>query len=291
LAICLIIFSVFSFAQTPRQISGANIAGKLVRYVNFPSKFAESRNVDVWLPADYSKNKKYAVLYMHDGQDLFNPKDAIGGVEWSVDETLQRLMNEKSVRDTIVVGIWSTAHRVIEYAPDKPYEITIRKNIKPSKLITPPEGYSDKYLKFIVFELKPFIDKTYSTKPDADNTFMMGSSMGALMSLYAVSEYPEIFGGAGCLSTQFPLGKGNMLGYMKKFLPKPNTHKIYFDYGTESLDAQYEPYQKQADRIMKKKGYKQNKNWITRKFPGEGHSESSWRKRVDIPLTFLLKAN
>lgn len=291
LIVCLIIFSVIASAQTPREISGASITGKIVRYVNFPSKFAESRNVDVWLPADYSKNKKYAVLYMHDGQNLFNPKDSVSGVEWNVDETLQRLIGEKAVRETIVVGIWSTAHRVIEYAPDKPYDSIIRKNIKPSKLITPPDGYSDKYLKFIVYELKTFIDKNYSTKADAANTFIMGSSMGGLMSLYAISEYPNIFGGAGCVSTQFPLGDGIMLDYMKKFLPSPKTHKIYFDYGTESLDAQYEPFQKRADEIMKKKGYKQNKNWLTRKFPGEGHDETAWRKRVDIPLTFLLRIN
>jgi predicted alpha/beta superfamily hydrolase len=115
--------------------------------------------------------------------------------------------------------------------------------------------------------------------------------MGGLMALYAISEYPDVFGGAGCVSTQFPLGDGVILGYMKKFLPAPKTHKIYFDYGTESLDAQYEPFQKQADLIMKKKGYKQDKNWVTRKFPGEGHNESSWRKRIDIPLTFLLKTD
>ena len=183
LAICFFAFSVLSFAQTPKQISGAGVAGKIFRYVNFPSKFAETRNVDVWLPADYSKDKKYAVLYMHDGQNLFNPKDAFGGVDWGVDETLEKLTAEKLVRDAIVVGIWNTAHRVIEYAPDKPYEVKIRKNIKASKLITPPEGYSDKYLKFIVFELKPFIDKKYSTKPDADDTFIMCSSMGGLMAL------------------------------------------------------------------------------------------------------------
>ncbi|MGI9056579.1 MAG: hypothetical protein ACR2F2_12350 [Pyrinomonadaceae bacterium] len=62
----------------------------------------------------------------------------------------------------------------------------------------------------------------------------------------------------------------------------------YFDYGMETLDATYEPFQKQADKIMKKKGYKQGRNWLTRKFEGEEHSEKSWRKRVDIPLEFLL---
>ena len=112
--------------------------------------------------------------------------------------------------------------------------------------------------------------------------------MGGLMSLYAISQYPEIFGGAACLSTHFPLGDGVMIEYMKTNLPAPKTHKIYFDYGTETLDAEYEPFQKQADALMKKKKYKSGVNWMTKKFSGEEHSEKSWRKRVDIPLVFLL---
>ena len=152
----------------------------------------------------------------------------------------------------------------------------------------PQKAESDEYLKFIVTELKPFIDANYATAANLSNTFIIGSSMGGLISLYAASEYPEVFGGAGCVSTHFPLGEGVILEYMKKHLPSPKNHKIYFDYGTETLDAQYEPYQTEADKIMKKKGYKKDKNWITRKFPGEEHSEKSWRKRVDVPITFFL---
>ena len=147
---------------------------------------------------------------------------------------------------------------------------------------------SDKYLKFIVTELKPFIDSTYRTKTDRENTFIMGSSMGALMSLYAIGEYPEIFGAAACLSPQYPLGEGVILNYMEKYLPSPKKHKIYFDYGTKGLDAKYEPYQTKADALMKKRGYKKGKNWMTRKFVGDDHSEKSWGGRVEIPLIFLL---
>ena len=282
-------FSLSLFAQTPKQISGKDIVGKVYRYEKFASKFVEARNIDVWLPDNYSKNKKYAVLYMHDGQNLFNPKESYIGVDWNIDETLQNLIFQGKVRDSIVVGIWNTPKRVIEYSPQKAFDMENRRNIKNSTLAAPQKAESDDYLKFIVTELKPFIDKNYSTKPDRENTFIMGSSMGGLISLYAISEYPNIFGGAGCVSTHFPLGEGVMLGYMKEFLPSPKTHKIYFDYGTETLDATYEPFQKKADAIMKKKGYKQEKNWITRKFEGEEHSERSWRKRVNIPLEFLLR--
>ncbi len=277
------------FARTPQKITGEGITNGFYRYQKFASKLVEPRSVDVWLPAGYTKNKKYAVLYMHDGQNLFNPKESPGEVDWNVDETLQRLISEGKARDTIVVGIWNTARRIIEYAPQKAFDLENRKNIKKSSLAVPQKAESDVYLRFIVTELKPFIDKNYSTKTERADTFIMGSSMGALMSLYAISEYPNIFGGAGCVSTHFPLGEGVILGYMEKFLPSPKTHKIYFDYGTETLDAGYEPYQKKADAIMKDKGYKQGKNWITRKFAGAEHSEKSWRERVDVPLEFLLR--
>ena len=287
-AVLLILAALPFIASAQKAVKIGNVTGAVYRYKTFSSRYVEARNVDVWLPAGYSKNKKYAVVYMHDGQNLFNPNESSGGVDWGVDETMTRLIAEDKIEEAIVVGIWNTPKRVIEYAPQKAYDIVNRKNIKNSSLATPQKAESEDYLKFIVTELKPFIDANYSIKTDRINTFIMGSSMGGLISLYAASEYPQIFGGAGCLSTHFPLGDGVMLEYMKKHLPAPKTHKIYFDYGTLTLDAQYEPYQKSADKIMKRKGYRQGVNWITRKFEGEEHSEKSWRKRVDIPITFFL---
>ena len=287
--ICLFVVPAICFSQVPKRISGEGVSGSLFRYENFKSGFVSARNVDVWLPAGYSERKKYAVLYMHDGQNLFNPKESFGGVDWNIDETLQQLISDGKARETIVVGIWNTPQRVAEYSPQKAFDLVNRKGIKTSVLAKNQEGLSDKYLKFLVTELKPFIDKNYSTKTDRDSTFIMGSSMGGLISLYAVSEYPQIFGGAGCVSTHFPLGEGVMLGYMKKNLPSPETHRLYFDYGTETLDAAYEPFQKKADSILKKRGYKSGRNWITRKFEGDEHSEKSWRARVSVPLEFLLK--
>jgi enterochelin esterase-like enzyme len=156
---------------------------------------------------------------------------------------------------------------------------------------------SDNYLKFLVQELKPLIDSTYSTYKDRQHTFIAGSSMGGLISLYAICEYPQVFGAAACLSTHWP-GLFTMednpipqafFNYMKKQLPNPITHKLYFDYGDQTLDALYPPLQQQADKIVKAKGYTK-KNWITKYFPGESHSEAAWKKRLHIPLEFLLKS-
>lgn len=291
LLICLTLFSVSLFAQNkPKDVSGKFITNTIYRYKDFDSKFVGigRRIVDVWLPAGYSKNKKYAVLYMNDGQNLFNPKDAPEKVEWGIDETLQRLIAEGKVRDTIVVGIWYSANRLKEFSPEKAFDYVNKRDAALHKYRMPPGSGSDNYLAFIVEELKPFIDKNYSTLTDRENTFVMGSSMGGLMSLYAVIEYPNIFGGAACLSTHFSLGDGVMVDYMEQNLPAPKEHKIYFDYGTRGLDAEYEKYMIRADKAMIKKGYKKNENWKSIQFQGADHTETSWGGRVDFPLLFLL---
>ena len=143
-------------------------------------------------------------------------------------------------------------------------------------------------MKFLVEELKPFIDGQYNTLPDPANTFVMGSSMGGLISLYAISEYPHVFGGAGCISTHWPIGDMSLVDEMAHRLPDPASHRLYFDFGTETLDRPYEPFQRQMDDHLRQARYIEGQNWVTRKFEGAEHSERSWRKRVEIPLSFLL---
>ena len=254
-------------------------------YPAFQSKYIPARDVKVMLPPDYDAKKSYPVIYMHDGQMLFDSTRSWNKQEWGVDETVDRLIKAQKIRPVIVVGISHTSNRSLEYMPNKPQEEL--------KMLERPDKFkgqilSDEYLKFLVEELKPFIDKTYSTQTDRDNTFILGSSMGGLISCYAISEYPDVFGGAACLSTHWPAIDGVFLKYVEKNLPDPQTHKIYFDYGTKTLDSLYEPYQLIADRMMKERGYKQNENWITRKFEGAQHDENAWRDRLHIPLEFLL---
>lgn len=117
----------------------------------------------------------------------------------------------------------------------------------------------------------------------------MGSSMGGLASCYALTQYPEIFGGGGCISTHFPLGDGFLVDYYGAELPKAGTHKIYFDFGTETLDAGYEPFQRKMDQQLEQKlGYQFGEDYLTLKFEGHEHSETAWKKRVELPLRFLL---
>jgi pimeloyl-ACP methyl ester carboxylesterase len=163
---------------------------------------------------------------------------------------------------------------------------------------------SDGYLKFIVRELKPRIDRSYKVRTDRANTAIMGSSMGALISLYAINEYPGVFAGAGMVSTHWPLflpSEGKKLTeleyeavssaferYLAPALPSPATHRLYFDHGSETLDAFYARYQARIDRVVERRGYRRGANWMSRNYPGQAHNEISWASRIEVPLRFLL---
>lgn len=277
-----LVFVLFAFLA---KLQGQNQDICLIhKYVDFKSENVSSRTIEVLLPPNYDAKKKYPVLYMHDGQMLFDADITWNKKEWGVDEVVTDLIRKDKIKPVIVVGIWY-GNRYSEYMPAKPKAIldTIPKVEKYNQDIR-----SDEYLKFIVEELKPFIDSRYSTLKDAKNTFVLGSSMGGLISCYAISEYPKVFGGAACMSTHWPALEGVFLNYVAENLPNPKSHKIYFDFGTETLDSLYQPYQEKVDMMMQKRGYQKGKNWMTKKFEGHEHDENAWRKRLHIPLEFLL---
>ena len=276
------------------------VTGTLRQHERFPSDHVAPRNVNVWLPPSYEKDPKarYPVLYMHDGQNLHDPKTSFLGIDWGVDEAMTELIRAGKVREAIVVGVWNTPKRVQEYLPakmilsrkpGKEREAVFRELAKGGVKLDEKGLLSDRYLKFLVEELKPFIDKTYRTKTGRADTFVMGSSAGALISLYAVCEYPDVFGGAGCVSTHWPIGDGLMIEYARDRLPDPKTHRLYFDFGTKTLDEGYEPYQKKMDAALLASGYTKGRNWVTRKFDGAEHSERAWRARVHVPLEFFFQ--
>lgn len=294
-------FCVNLYGQLPKVS-----AGNIVRIDSFQSKYITARNIDVWLPDGYNTNKKYAILYMQDGQMLFDSNITWNKQEWMVDETINRLIDAKKIKDCIVVGIWNGGKtRHIDYFPQKPFEtlnaveqdcIYSAKRPNHQSVFNNQKIQSDNYLKFLVTELKPRIDSQFSTQKSYQNTFIAGSSMGGLISIYAICQYPKIFGGAACLSTHwtgiFTLENNPIpnafLQYLQAHLPNSNNHKIYFDYGTVSLDSLYPAIQKKVDLIMVSKGFKV-KNWRTKEFVGENHSEKAWQKRLHIPIEFLLK--
>lgn len=287
--------------QSQVQVS----SGRVERLENFPSKLVTPRNIDIWLPSDYNSNTKYKVLYMHDGQMLFDSTTTWNKQEWGVDEHITQLMKDSVIQPTIVVGIWNAGNeRHADYFPQYPfeqleksyqdslYQINRSENVK----LFAKEVQSDNYLKFITTELKPYIDAHYSTKVEPEHTAIMGSSMGGLISIYALCEYPQTFGKAGCLSTHWPGAfdpnderiPNAFIQYIQNYLPCQMNHTIYFDYGTETIDAWYEKYQLKVDNLLQEAGFTE-KSWMTKKFEGADHSEKAWNARLSIPLSFLLK--
>lgn len=282
-------------------------SGKIIKIDNFKSKYVRPRNVEIWLPAEYAANpkQKFPVLYMHDGQNVFNPETAMGKVPWKAGETAQKLINKKTIQPVIIVAAWCTDARYYEYFPEKAAAYLTDEDRQQmeetaSKMgVAKNEFLADEYLKFMVEELKPFIDNNYRTLSDAPNTSVCGSSMGGLISFYAMCEYPDVFGQAACLSTHWPILFDNknmapsdaVRGYFKEHLPSPENHRIYFDYGTATLDELYELHQKKMDEIVAAAGYICGKSWVTQKFEGATHTESAWQDRFDVILKFFYTTN
>ena len=286
--------------ETPPVVT----TGRIERLNDIASRHIDARPVDVWLPSDYTASKRYAVLYMQDGQNLFDASQTWNKTSWNVHEALSELMKKGAVLDTIVVGIPNNGkYRYSEYYPEK-YLAFLPDDVRDDYVRRAQWGRTlgDAYLRYIVEELKPVIDKTYSTHGGPARTFLMGSSMGGMISLYALCEYPQVFGGVASLSSHW-VGRPSAWGvpdqlqndvmplaaltYLRTKLPKPGSHRMYMDHGTAGLDAIYAKHQIEVDGLGKVLGYTVS-NWQSRVFEGTGHSEPDWAARVDIPLTFLL---
>ncbi len=280
-------------------------SGTLERIEGFRSQHVTPRHIDIWLPEGYADGKEFPVLYMHDGQNLYDAEGTWNNQAWDIDDVASRLFSTDSIREFIVVGIWNGGKtRHPDYFPQKPFEqmsqegrdtvtAQLRRASHAGRVFAPQ---SDSYLKFIVEELKPFIEDRYSVQTGRDNAFIAGASMGGMISLYALCEYPELFGGAACLSTHW-VGTFDTLNnpfpdayleYLGRRLPAPEDgHRVYFDCGDQTLDAMYPTIQRRVDSLMRSKGYDET-NWMTLCFPGEDHSERAWNKRLHLPLEFLF---
>ncbi len=280
-------------AETPTVSSG-----KLDVIKQFKSDYIEERTFYVWLPDSFDADNDTSVLYMHDGQMLFDDSITWNRQEWGVDEVAGKLIAEGKLKHFIVVGIENAGPslRGPEYFPQNAVRYIKDKEILAKDTYIGTELRANDYLKFLIHELKPYLAKQYGVQTTKDYSFLAGSSMGGLISMYAISEHPDEFAAAACLSTHWPgtVPAENsesitqaFLDYMADNLPNPDNHRLYFDYGTETLDSLYPPLQKRADEIIRAMGYT-SENWVTKEFQGAAHDEISWRARLDAPLLFLL---
>lgn len=294
--VMILLLAALAWCMRPPQNKIPTVSGgTLERYPQFESQFIPARDVAVWLPTGYQMGDSCDVLYMHDGQMLFDPTTTWNRKEWQVDEVMDSLIQAGLIRPCIVVAIWNTDDRLNEYSPDKSWQCIAEEQLKN---VDAPHLKGDAYLKFIVKELKPFIDEHYKPLTSREHTFMMGSSMGGLISLYALCEYPQEFGGVACLSSHLSmkhLCKGlddqawptGYREYVAKHLPQANSSLIYMDHGTRGFDADYGTYQQQLDSCIVSHGW-DDRHYRSLVFDGHDHSETSWAERLDQPLKFLL---
>ena len=268
--------------------------GNLQTYDNFESKYVAPRTIRVWTPAGYSSDKQYDVLYMHDGQMLYDAEYSWNHQEWGIDEALDSLIRQGVVRPCIVVGIDNTEDRFAEYFPDDALQY-YPSGEKPDLDFTPK---GNAYLKFVFEELKPFIDAHYSTHPEREHTHMMGSSCGGLITSYALCKYPEMFSSVACLSTHssmqysFVDSPDPKLGeayrsYLQHCLPEKNSCLLYMDIGNKTIDADYQESQAIINRIISGLGWDET-HFIYRFYDGDEHSEDCWRARLPIVLKVLI---
>ena len=294
-ALLLLLGAVAWFMRPPKNSIPTAARGTLERFPQFTSQFVPSRDVVVWLPEGYQTGDSCDVLYMHDGNMLFDATTTWNRREWQVDEVTDSLIQAGLIRPCIVVGIYNTDDRLTEYFPAKTWQHVAEADRKDADL---KKLTADAYLQFIVEELKPFIDQRYKPLTTREHTFMMGSSMGGLISLYALCEYPQVFGGVACLSSHLSMAHlpngvdgepwaTGFRNYVGQHLPEANGSLVYMDHGTEGFDADYGQYQEQLDSVIRAKGW-DAQHYMSLVFDGDDHNETCWGKRLNQPLQFLL---
>jgi len=240
-----------------------------------------TRTVIVYLPPSYKLSQRhYPVLYMHDGNNLFDSATAFMGREWQLDETLERLFQQRLLPELIVVGIYNTPARLDEYTWHAHHHEG-----------HPCGGSGRHYARFVVEELKPMIDQTYRTLPDAQNTATMGSSLGALISFYMAQSYPDTFSKVGMMSPTVYWAHHQIL---KDCAPPPQDMKLWVDIGTEEGRNPHTEETVGSTQLLvqalERAGYVRNVNLGFFIDYLVGHDEFAWGQRVEKPLRFLFQS-
>jgi len=258
------------------------LTGNIKRHRAFPSKIlGNRRDILVYLPRGYSRlsRQRYPVLYLHDGQNVFDAATSFAGVEWGVDETAERLIKENLIEPLIIVAVANMGEqRIDEYAPTRGVIDAKAKRKKRSK------GLARKYGYFLINELKPYIDRKYRTNPGAEFTGLGGSSLGGLATLAIGILYPQAFSRLLAMSPSIWWDDFAIYRLIDAIGRKPPL-KIWLDTGTA------EPGWEQARELLNRlieKGWKLQKDVQYVEIQGANHSEGAWAARVEPALRFLF---
>lgn len=212
----------------------------------------------------HGRGKRYAVLYAQDGQNLFDASTSFGGHEWHMDEIADSLIRAGATEEFIIVGIDNTHDRWEEYSGTK---------------------VGRYYLDFIVDRLKPFIDSVYRTKADRENTAILGSSMGGLISFYMVWQHADVVAKAACLSSGFAYDPGDVVDSAAVSTARLDGTRIYLDCGDRDLDKHFLPDNRKMAELLRANARVQS---VFKLFPGATHNEEAWARRLWEPLVFLF---
>jgi pimeloyl-ACP methyl ester carboxylesterase len=291
-------------ATAPAAAALAADNGRFVEIAAAPSTqpAISPPHVVVWLPPGYdTSRRRYGVVYMHDGQNAFFPERSAFNKVWAADKAALRLIAARKVAPFIIVAVdHPGAARYRQLFPQAIYDAAppALRAVFDANAKGPITG--DAYLAFLVHDLKPLIDRTYRTRPDASHSAIVGSSMGGLISCYAFVQYPRVFGRAGCVSTHWLLAgpqelpaDADVLGLWKAYLGArlgaPAGRKLWMDHGTETLDALYGPWQDAIDADLTALGWRKGRDFESRTYPGAAHEENAWAARLDDIFGWLLR--
>ncbi|MBL8187772.1 MAG: alpha/beta hydrolase [Acidobacteria bacterium] len=277
-----------SYESSPFVQDNHTLTGNFRRHSNFHSNFLDqNRDVIVYLPPNYEASESYKVsqshedatrrfpvLYLNDGQNLFDATTAFNGVEWGVDETAQRLILSGRIEPLIIVGVYNTgADRIDEYTP------TVDSRQKRG-------GKAGQYGRFLTEELKPFIDHRYRTLTGPEFTGLGGSSLGGLLTLYLGLKYPNVFSRLMVMSPSVWWDHWWILKFVQHLRAKPTT-RIWLDIGTK--EGKFTPgVVRQLRDLLLMQGWRLDADLKFMEIRGGQHTEAAWAKRVEPALRFLF---
>jgi predicted alpha/beta superfamily hydrolase len=248
------------------------ITGMVKYHKDMKGEGIKERDIIVWLPPGYDSisKKRYPVVYLQDGQNIFDPVTSAFGIDWQVDETADSMIRKGVVEPMIIVGIYNTYDRNVEYIP------------------------SDKgrlYREFIIKKLKPFMDSAYKTKPGRSHSFIGGSSAGGILAFMMVWEYPDIFSKAICMSPAFRLPGNPASGWNYVSIVKNDTKRrkvfFYVDNGGIGLEKQLQPGIDEMLKVLSDKGYRAGRDFMYVSDPNSPHNEQAWAKRFPYALKLV----
>ena len=254
-------------------------APELHRHERFRSRFLRNqRDCIVYLPPRYHEQpeRRFPVLYMHDGQNLFDGATSfVPGMDWHVGQTADDFILTGAVQPLIIVGIYNVGKvRIQEYTPTKAPRIG--------------GGRADRYAKFLIQEVMPFIQREYRALPDPRVTGMGGSSLGGLLSLYLGLKHPQIFGRLAALSPSVWWNQRVILRFADAASVEPRP-RIWLDIGTKEGPRIVQEVEQFRD-ILLQKGWQLGKDLHYERIEGAEHNEAAWAQRVGPFLQFLYPA-